>query len=280
MRWGGASYKPMHSQDVPPKLCRHDEGAKKEFASVGSKKRSPRDGCRKSARDSICLFVAKFFVCVSLAWMLYRPGNCPTCVTPNEGDHSGNQTRVPSEGRSLASFGAACDGSGDSLCSRISSTLLSGSTDSLLSGSSASSLSGSTTSLRSGSTASLRSERSASPPQRDESRASPYLTLYYRIANSQKLKQLVDYISRRVKKNRFCRKILDRLKSIWNSKPMRVVRFVAPFLPMIAMIVASVTTLCMGLTVQPILIAIFAPFVYPLIFISLRTDGKEAAKKG
>ncbi|EUD64299.1 hypothetical protein C922_05314 [Plasmodium inui San Antonio 1] len=235
MRWGGAPYNIMHSQDVPPKHSRHDEGAKKKFTNVDSKKRSPPEGCRKSARDNTYLV-------------------CLACITPNEEHHSGNQKHFLSEGRSLLSFGTAYDGSGDSLCSEISDSS-DGSTDSLLSGS--------TDSLFSGSMDSL---------QRDVIRDNPNLKLYYRIANEQKLKEVVYYISRRIKKNRNYRKILDKAKKIWKTKPMKVLRFVFPFLPVIAMIVASITTLCIGLNVQAILIAIFAPYVYPLIFISLRMD--------
>ncbi|GAB64551.1 hypothetical protein PCYB_021200, partial [Plasmodium cynomolgi strain B] len=310
MRWGDAPYNIMHSQDVPPKHYRHDEGAKKKFTTVGSKKRSPREGCCKSARDNIYLVVAKFFVFVSLAWMLCKLSNCSACITPNEEHHSGNQAHFPSEGRSLSSFGAAYDGSDDSLCSKITDSLCGGSTDSLMSGGIASPLNGSTDSLRSGSSASplkgsidtllsgssasplkgsidtllsgsspsplnesidsllsgssasplnrsidsLLSGSSASPLnrsndslQRDVIRANQHLTLYYRIANSKKLQKLLDNILRRVKKNKIFRKIMDKAKKIWNSKPMKVVRFVVPFLPMISMIVAAITTLCMGL---------------------------------
>ncbi|ANQ05981.1 Uncharacterized protein PCOAH_00003880 [Plasmodium coatneyi] len=293
MRWGVSPYNIMHSQDVPPKHYRHDEGAKKECTTVGSKKRSPPEGCRKSARD-IYLVVAKFFVCVSLAWMLCTPSNCPVCITPNEEHHSGSQPQFPSEGRSLSSFGVAYDGSRDSLRSKISDSLCDGSADSLLSGSTCSLLSGSfsslfngsTSSLLNGSTSSLLNGSSSSllngstdSLQHDATRDNPHLTLYYRIANSKKLKQLVDYISSRLMKNRICRKIMDKVKKVWKSKPMKVVRFVVPFLPLVTMMVASVTTLCMGLSTQAIFIAIFAPFAYPFIFISLRTDGKYVEKE-
>eukprot|EP00366_Plasmodium_knowlesi_P000187 XP_002257684.1 hypothetical protein, conserved in Plasmodium species [Plasmodium knowlesi strain H] len=296
MTWGVSSYNIMHSQDVPPKYYTHDEEEKKNCTIIGSKKRSPREQeCCKFTLDNTYLVI------------------CTACIAPNEEHHLENQKHFPSAGRSLSSFGGAYDGSGDSLLSGGIPSVVKGSTCWLLSGDIDSSLDGSTYSSLCGgidsplnrstysslsasidsslnrSTYSSLSAGIDSPLNRstyslcggsitslqsDATRDNPYLTVYYRIANSKKLKELVDYVSRRIMRNRICRKIMGKVKNIWKSKPIKVVRFVLPFLPLITMMMASVITLCMGLSIQAIFIAIFAPFAYPLIFISLRTDKK------
>ncbi|KAI4840881.1 hypothetical protein MKS88_000644 [Plasmodium brasilianum] len=98
----------------------------------------------------------------------------------------------------------------------------------------------------------------------------PFTESYIKNINSIKIDKIFKYTCDNIKNKKLFRKIVDKAQRILNTKTMKVIKFIIPFIPVISMITAALTTLLLGLSLQAIFIAIFAPFAYPYIFISLR----------